>query len=68
MNEVHPIIAFFIEYWQFIFLYAFKYLRDIDKKLDTLHTDNQIKETKINHLEQEIKDLKVWIQRVEDKI
>lgn len=60
-------LNFLIENWEFIFLYVFKYLKDIDFKLDTLHIDNKEKEVKINHIEKDIDELKGWIQRVESE-
>jgi hypothetical protein len=63
--ENSPIISFIAEYWQFIFLYVFKYLKDIDNKLDTLHIDNAVSKTTVQHVEDEIKELKGWIKRLE---
>ena len=56
------------QYWEVVFLYIFKYLKDIDNKLDLLHTDNAVKDNKITNLERDITELKGWIKRIEDKV
>ena len=66
--ENSPIISFIAEYWQFIFLYVFKYLKDIDRKLDTLHTDNEVSKNTVKHMENEISEIKGWIKRLENDI
>jgi len=66
--EHTTLIDIIMNYWQMVFLYAFKYLKDIDSKLDILHTDNKVNKNDIKHLEAEINGLKGWIQRVEGKI
>ena len=48
------VLNFLIENWEFIFLLVFKFLRDIDNKLDKLHIDNAIKHTSISNLEKRV--------------
>jgi len=68
MNENITLFSFVAEYWQVVFIYIFKYLKDIKLSLELLHTDNAVKENKILNLEEDIKELKGWIKRVEDRI
>ena len=68
MNEKITLFSFIAEYWQIVFIYVFKYLKDIKDSLALLHTDNAVKENKIENLEQDIIELKGWIKRVEDRI
>lgn len=67
-QEQVTLVGFLYENWQFIFLYVFKYLADIKSLLNTLHTDNAVQEAEIKNCKQKYEELKIWIQRVEDKI
>jgi len=62
------IVNFLMDNWEFIFLLVFKYLKDIDDKLDLLHTDNAVKQNEIQNLKNSVTELKGWIKRVEDKV
>ena len=67
MNE-HDLVDVILKYGQFVFLYIFKYLADIKKLLNTLHTDNKLQDSEIKHLKSENIELKGWIRRVETEI
>jgi len=58
MSEGQDIISLIVNHWEVIFLYVFKYLKDIDTKLDILHIDNA--STKV-----EIENIKKWVTTLE---
>ena len=67
-QEQQNLLSVLLEYWQVIFLYAFKYLADIKELLNTLHKDNAVQDNEIIHLKNEITEIKTWLKNVEDKI
>jgi hypothetical protein len=55
------VLNFLLENWEFIFLLVFKFLRDIDSKLDKLHIDNAVKHTSISNLEKRVDKLETRV-------
>jgi hypothetical protein len=70
-NEVLKLV---LENWEAVFLSIFYFLKrisdsqeEIKTALNDIHTDNAVKDEKIQHIEEDIKELKGWIQRVESE-
>ena len=55
------VLNFLLDNWEFIFLLVFKFLRDIDSKLDLLHTDNAVKQNEIDNLKDKVDKLETRV-------
>ena len=54
--EEHTVMSFIAQYWQFVFLYVFKYLKDMNETLRKLEIDIAVIKTENETLRRRASD------------